>query len=1006
MMSKQYCPYCMKPVAPGAVCQGCGKRPESYRSEAHHYPAGQLLAGRYLVGRALGEGGFGITYLGFDTKLERRVAIKEYFPRSLVRRDTATTLNVTCYTGSDPHFEKGREQFLREAQVLAKLDAYPEIVHVLDYFAENNSAYIVMEFLEGITLKDMVVQGGVMSAKELLDMLRPIIKSLDAIHAEGLIHRDISPDNLMILDKNKQVKLMDFGCARELGMGHTMTVMLKPGFAPAEQYTGREQGAWSDVYSLCATIYYCLTGKIPMEAMARMGSDRLIPPSELGMGIDPDQEKALLRGLALDSDNRWRSAADLYAALYGETVTGIPVVIAGDVISDQSEIPEKELSETIPAPEQTSATEYSEKPPVVFPPVPEIPVVEAPEIPAETEYVKPEEDTAAEEVAATEFVKAEDPGATEFVAVDTPGETEFVKPDEPGRTEFVKPDQPEDEEEKPVVIPFWKRFMLLPKKKKAAICGGALLLLLLLGFGAFWLFHPHRYGDWTVSVAAGCTKDGTEIRSCFCGAEESRTVTATGHVTATDAAITSTCTEAGKTEGKHCSVCQTVLVPQKDLPLAEHQVVETPEIPATCSQEGSTAGQVCSVCNTTIAGVFVIPKLPHTPVDIQTVAATCSQEGKTGGKECSVCKEILEEPVISEKLPHTPVTGRTIAATCTEEGRSGGTECAVCQEILEEPTTIAKLPHKEVTDKAVAATCTQEGKTEGSHCSVCNTVIRKQQTIAKTSHKEVIDKAVAATCAKPGKTEGSHCSVCNTVIRAQTEVTKPHTWQGNVCTVCGAENIRVTLSTDKGDYVTGETITVTAKIKILDTSAGNKVDYSYHWGGAAGGVDGEGSWKNCYDGQTVTLQIPNGLQNNGTLYFSAYYNMEGPNRLLLDSVYPEVVMAHVHTWKGNVCTECLYSNVIASITLDKSSYNAGDTAKITIAVTVKDPAAAKPITVSIINSNLDLEQFTITPTTNKNYVYSRSVGTAYGFLDISVDYDFLGSYEECLDVTTVEVNVP
>ena len=987
-MQKQYCPYCMKPVAPGTVCQGCGKNPESYQSEAHHYPAGQLLSGRYLVGRALGEGGFGITYLGFDTKLERRVAIKEYFPRSLVRRDTATTLNVTCYTGSNGHFEKGREQFLREAQVLAKLDAYPEIVHVLDYFAENNSAYIVMEFLEGITLKDMVAQSGVIAARELLDMLEPVIKSLDAIHTEGLIHRDISPDNLILLHKNKQVKLMDFGCARELGMGHTMTVMLKPGFAPAEQYTGREQGSWSDVYSLCATIYYCLTGKIPMEAMARMGSDRLLPPSKLGMGIDPKQEKALLRGLALDAENRWRTAADLYAALYGKTISGVPVVV-----SPADPIPATEYIAETP----TVVSEPEKKPDsvVVVPPSPEIPAIPV------------------EESGATEFISPDASGKTEFIPPDALGETEFIPPDSFGETEFIHMDTPgksdpeapkEDEKEKPVVIPFWKRFALLPKKKKAVICGSALLLLLLLGFAAFWLWHPHRYGDWTVRVAAGCTEDGTEIRSCFCGSAESRTITATGHVTVADTAIAATCTETGKTEGKHCSVCQEVFVMQKDTPMLPHQSVETPEVPATCSQEGSTAGQTCSVCNTTIAGVMPIPKLPHTPADSQPVAATCATEGKSGGKECSVCKEILEEPTVTEKLPHTPVAGRNIAATCTAEGRTGGKECSVCQEILEEPTKIDKIPHKEVTDKAVAATCSKEGKTEGSHCSVCDTVIKAPKTVAKLAHKEVKDNAVAATCAKAGKTEGSHCSVCNTVIKAQTEVKAlPHSWRGNECTVCNGENITVELASDKESYKYGEAITITATFYIQDPAAGSTVDYSYHWGGASGGVDGSGSWKNCKNGQSVTLKIPNGLVENGDLYFSTYYDFNGPNRCFLNCIYPEV---RAHTWKGNHCTDCGYANVSAQITLDKNAYTAGDRASITVRFYIKDVSAIKPIIITIINSNLDLEQITVTPIDGQTYTYSRPVGTAYGYFYVSVDYDLNGNTPDELDYVDVDVNVP
>ena len=323
---KSYCPYCMHPVQPGTPCGFCGKNPADYAPSSHHFPPGTLLKDRYLVGRVLGEGGFGITYLGLDTRLERKVAIKEYFPTSFVRRETSLSLEVTCYTdvGKD-FYEKGRDQFLVEARTMAKLEDIPEIVRVLDFFPANNTAYIVMEFLEGCTLKELTARQGRIPAKTMLDMLEPVLRAMEAMHAAGVIHRDISPDNLMQL-KNGKVKLMDFGCARDIEGGRTMTVTLKHGFAPMEQYTGHGQGPWSDVYALCATVYYCLTGKVPPRSVERSDSeqDPLIPPTRLGAALTPAQEKALLTGLAVKARNRWQSAASLYAALYGRTMDGFP----------------------------------------------------------------------------------------------------------------------------------------------------------------------------------------------------------------------------------------------------------------------------------------------------------------------------------------------------------------------------------------------------------------------------------------------------------------------------------------------------------------------------------------------------------------------------------------------------------------------------------------------------------------------------------------------------------
>ena len=316
------CPYCMSPVQPGSPCPACGRNWERYQPASHHLPLGSLLQDRYQLGRVLGEGGFGITYLGWDAVLKRKVAVKEYFPTFLVSREVSLTLDVTCHTsGNQPTYEKGREQFLREAKTMAKLDSIPEIVQVLDHFPEHNTAYIVMEFLEGRTLKEVVAQTGPIPTQTMLALLEPVLRAMEAMHHAGVIHRDISPDNLMEL-KDGTVKLMDFGCARDFQSGLTETITLKHGFAPREQYSGRDQGPWTDVYAMCATVYYCLTGQVPARATLRgeEEQDPLLPPRQLGIDLTEEQELALLRGLAPKVENRWHSAADLYAALYGRTL--------------------------------------------------------------------------------------------------------------------------------------------------------------------------------------------------------------------------------------------------------------------------------------------------------------------------------------------------------------------------------------------------------------------------------------------------------------------------------------------------------------------------------------------------------------------------------------------------------------------------------------------------------------------------------------------------------------
>lgn len=315
-VDKKYCPYCMTPVGDDGVCPNCGLTSGTYTPLPHHIPPGTVLMGRYLVGRVLGEGGFGITYIGCDLRLELKVAIKEYFPTNWVARHSDVSLSVSNYAGAEGSYAKGKSRFLYEARTMAKMDKQPEIVSVRDFFELNNTAYIVMEYVDGTTFKELVAQrGGRLPAGELLHLIEPLFSALSAVHAAGLIHRDISPDNLML--ERGSVRLLDFGCARESTQGdETMTITLKHGFAPIEQYQHKGQGPWTDVYGLSATIYYCLTGKTPPQALDRLMDDEIILPRRLGVDLTEKQEMALLRGMGIKQHQRFRSVEELHTALY------------------------------------------------------------------------------------------------------------------------------------------------------------------------------------------------------------------------------------------------------------------------------------------------------------------------------------------------------------------------------------------------------------------------------------------------------------------------------------------------------------------------------------------------------------------------------------------------------------------------------------------------------------------------------------------------------------------
>ena len=314
----------MKNIPPenNDICPHCNIIQESVSVQAHHLPPGIVLQDRYIAGKVLGEGGFGITYIGHDINLDMRVAIKEYFPAGFVNRNHTFSETVTANIGpSEDFFEKGKDRFLKEARILAKFSAEPGIVCVRDFFSTNNTAYIIMEYLDGITMDKYLAQKGSLSMERVKELLLPVINTLEKVHSQGLIHRDISPDNLMLMDNNS-VKLLDFGAARDISgdAAKSLSIVLKPGYAPEEQYrTKGNQGPWTDVYAICATIYKCITGISPDDSMQRVFNDEIKLPSELGAGITKDQEAVLMKGMAILHKSRIQNMNVLRKLLFEQT---------------------------------------------------------------------------------------------------------------------------------------------------------------------------------------------------------------------------------------------------------------------------------------------------------------------------------------------------------------------------------------------------------------------------------------------------------------------------------------------------------------------------------------------------------------------------------------------------------------------------------------------------------------------------------------------------------------
>lgn len=283
-------------------------------------PEGTVLAGQFIIDEVLGQGGFGITYKATDHKSGEKVAIKEYYPDTMVSRSETT---VIPYTGErEENFKYGLGCFLREAETLAKYVDNDGIVSIRSYFEENGTAYFVMDFVEGVSFDQYIKdKGGKIEYEDAKNVLLPIIDALAAVHKDGIVHRDVTPDNIFIT-KDGAIKLLDFGAARySIGdKSRSLDVVLKHGYAPKEQYTRHgKQGPFTDIYTVGVCFYRAITGKLPVDSIDRLEEDDVVPPSTLGVKIEPHEEDAILKAMAVQPADRFKSMEEFKAALIGTT---------------------------------------------------------------------------------------------------------------------------------------------------------------------------------------------------------------------------------------------------------------------------------------------------------------------------------------------------------------------------------------------------------------------------------------------------------------------------------------------------------------------------------------------------------------------------------------------------------------------------------------------------------------------------------------------------------------
>lgn len=309
------------------ICPSCGYVEGTKQEESIHMCPGSRLHDRYEIGKVLGYGGFGVTYIAWDERLEQKVAIKEYLPSEFSTRMPGQ-MEVSVFSGDkNEQFGDGLKKFVEEAKKLAKFQNEPGIVKIFDSFKENETAYIVMEYLDGETLESRLKRDITIPEEEAVALIMPILESLESVHQEGIIHRDISPDNIFIT-KEGEVKLIDFGASRFATTSHSrsLTVIIKPGFSPEEQYRSRgDQGPHTDVYAMAAVLYKMITGKTPPDAMERRAlletkhKDILVNPRKYTKGISGIVENAILNAMNVRIEDRTPDIHSFISELTADT---------------------------------------------------------------------------------------------------------------------------------------------------------------------------------------------------------------------------------------------------------------------------------------------------------------------------------------------------------------------------------------------------------------------------------------------------------------------------------------------------------------------------------------------------------------------------------------------------------------------------------------------------------------------------------------------------------------
>lgn len=313
------CIGCMHTMDKEEECPYCNLNIKEYKQLPHCLLPGTKLAKRYILGKVLGEGSSGITYLAWDFVLEIPVAIKEFYPLDIVKRDLIRGTDPKVYIQGKEEYKEKLDNFIRGAVYLSRFNGEEGIAAVRDFFSANQTAYLVMEYVDGESVREVVQKKGKMNGKKVLTLMKPVLKSLAKVHQMGLLYLDMSPDNL-VLNKTGKLVMVDFGTARRYDISgkESVSPLFKKGFSPEEQYRSNgHQGKWSDIYAVCATMYYMMTGKEPIDVVERIAGKTLTSLEEMpDIELSSKKKATIMKGLSIRAENRYQNMEQLMEALY------------------------------------------------------------------------------------------------------------------------------------------------------------------------------------------------------------------------------------------------------------------------------------------------------------------------------------------------------------------------------------------------------------------------------------------------------------------------------------------------------------------------------------------------------------------------------------------------------------------------------------------------------------------------------------------------------------------